>query len=78
MSVAARFRIDRASKSEMTEGALVSMTAAIDEDNSDWAKYTPAGQITMSVNGPASSWFEERLGQVVAITFDETPKENTP
>lgn len=78
MSVAARFRIDRATKTEGYEGVLVGMSAAIDEDNSDWAKYTPAGQITMSVNGPASSWFEEHLGQVVAITFDETPKETAP
>lgn len=78
MSVAARFRIDQASKSEMTEGILVRLSAAINEDNSDWAKYTPSGQITMSVNGPASAWFEEHLGDVVAITFDETPKETQP
>jgi len=78
MAVAARFRIDQATKSETTEGVFVRLSAAIDEDNSDWAKYTPAGQATLNVNGPASSWFEERVGQVVAITFDDaaTDKEN--
>lgn len=76
MSVAARFKIDQAAREGAYEGVLVRLSAAIDEDNSDWAKYTPAGQITMSVNGPASTWFEEHLGQVVAITFDETPKED--
>jgi hypothetical protein len=78
MSVAARFKIDQATKSESTEGVQVRLSAALDKGNEDWAKYTPAGHITMNVNGPAASWFEERLGQVLEITFDETPKENTP
>lgn len=78
MAVTARFKIESAIKNELTEGVLVSMSAAIDEDNSDWAKYTPAGQITMSVNGPAASWFEERRGQVLALVFDDasTDKES--
>jgi hypothetical protein len=76
MSVAARFKVERAVRSEGSEGVIVHLSAAVNEDNSDWAKYTPAGQITMNVNGPAASWFEERKGHVLAITFDETPKEN--
>lgn len=77
MSVAARFKIDQATRNVSgTEGVLVSMSAAIDEDNSEWAKYTPAGQISMNVNGPAAAWFEEHAGEVLAITFDETPKES--
>jgi hypothetical protein len=72
MSVAARFKIDRVTRPN-AEGVYVQLSAAIDGGNEDWAKYTPAGQITMSVNGPASAWFEERLGQVLALTFDDAP-----
>lgn len=73
MSVAARFKIDQATKNESTEGVLVRMSAALTEGNEEWAKYTPAGQISMNVNGPAAAWFEERQGQVLAITFDDVP-----
>lgn len=77
MAVAARFKIENAIRSESTEGVLVTLSATVDKvGNEDWAKYTPAGQISMSVNGPAASWFEERRGSVVAITFDDVPKEN--
>lgn len=41
------------------------------DGNKDWSKYTPAGQITLSVYSdlPAAKWFEERLGQDVPLTF---------
>lgn len=74
MAVAARFKIESTIKNESTEGVLVSLSATVDRvGNEDWAKYTPAGQISMNVNGPAGSWFEERRGQVVALTFDDAP-----
>jgi hypothetical protein len=74
VSVSARFKLDQAARNDY--GVEVRMSAAIDEDNSEWAKYTPSGQISMNVSGPAAPWFEEHVGQVVAITFDENPKEN--
>ncbi len=44
------------------------------EHNKDWAKYTPSGQITMTIKNPgAASWFTERLGQEVAVTFAPAP-----
>lgn len=76
MAVAARFKIESTIRSESTEGVLVSLAATVDKvGNEDWAKYTPAGQISMNVNGPAASWFEERRGSVVAIMFDDVPLE---
>jgi hypothetical protein len=44
------------------------------EHNKSWAAATPAGQITMTIKNPsAASWFTDRLGQEVSITFAEAP-----
>jgi hypothetical protein len=46
------------------------------EQNKAWAAATPSGEITMTIGNPAASaWFEDRLGQDVAITFDDVPQE---
>jgi len=37
-------------------------------DNVDWAPYTPAGQVTLVVNGPAGALFVE--GGRYAVTFE--------
>jgi hypothetical protein len=43
--------------------------------NAEWAKYTPSGKITLSImNDSAATWFNERLGQEIAITFDDRPE----
>lgn len=53
---------------------LNAVTRKDTEDNVDWAKYSPSGQITMSVSqeaGGAFETFEALLGKDVSITFDE-------
>ena len=43
------------------------------EDNKEWSKYTPAGQITMTIkNEMASSQFVP--GNEFYVTFEEAPK----
>lgn len=40
-------------------------------DNIEWSKYTPTGEITLSVTADqAGEWFENMLGKDVSITFD--------
>lgn len=42
------------------------------EHNKTWAAYTPSGEIKMTIlNSSAASWFTERLGKEVAVTFSE-------
>lgn len=42
------------------------------EGNVDWSKYTPSGNILMTITAEgAQDWFEERLGKDVAITFGD-------
>ena len=46
------------------------------EQNKAWAAATPSGEITMTVNNPvASQWFEDRLGDDIALTFADLPDE---
>lgn len=82
MSVAARFKVTQITKrpgsvarGQEFDGPAgeVKLQAAIDGGNEQWSRYTPSGEITMNVNGPAFPWFEERLGHVLAITFDDEP-----
>lgn len=78
MAVSARFYVSsitqRATGSTKAEGGEVVLAPAYkDGKNADWARYTPSGQITLNVNGPAFPWFQEHLGQDLHITFDEVP-----
>lgn len=77
MSVAARFRVSQITKHAHFQADAPSGEVKLQPDlskgNEDWARYTPSGEITMNVNGPAFPWFEEHLGQVLALTFDEVP-----
>lgn len=42
------------------------------EHNKTWAAATPAGQVQMTIrNESAASWFVDRLGKEVAVTFTE-------
>lgn len=46
------------------------------EGNVDWSKYTPSGKIELVISADAAGqWFEDRLGQDVAITFDDVEVE---
>lgn len=75
MAVNARFTIDRVTKHAAFQGVEVHMSPVIGRGNEEWAKYTPSGELRMNVNGPAASWFEERLGQQLTLAFDDAPTE---
>lgn len=78
MAVQARFTITEIVKYGYVPGepsGKVTLKPDIGSDNLAWAKYTPAGEIWMNVNGPGLPWFEENLGKTVAITFDDVPAE---
>lgn len=74
MSILARFYIREITRYGNTDNVLIKMSATIkgSEDNKEWSKYTPSGNIDMSVTTPgAIAWFEERLGKDVALTFED-------
>ena len=74
MSVKAKFRVDSISKyyeGTDNEGRTINMTAVIGTagDNSDWSKYTTAGQLQMNVTNPSA--FEQfKEGGVYYLTFE--------
>lgn len=76
MAVAARFWVQSVKKTKgsdhiVREVVLAPVVRATD-DNICWSKYTPSGNITMSVTAEAAGeWFEERLGKDIAITFED-------
>ena len=43
------------------------------EANAIWASATPSGEMTMTINGSAMSWFEERLGSEISIRLEDAP-----
>ncbi|UQS95154.1 hypothetical protein Pam4_11 [Pseudanabaena phage Pam4] len=47
------------------------------EANTMWASSTPAGEFRMTIRGTAVPWFQDRLGQEVAITLDDRPAHET-
>jgi len=57
MAVEARFECSR--KEVLDEASVsVALSASIrGRDNTEWAPYTPSGQLTMIVNGPAGAEF---------------------
>lgn len=82
MSVAARFWVQKITKQAASQGnvtRIVELAPVIrstsqpgDGQNVDWSKYTPSGLITLTVSAEAGGqWFEDRLGQDVAITFSD-------
>lgn len=83
MAIRARFWVTGFDKRVISGGApqaTVTLTAVRrhTNDNVDWAKYTPAGTITMSVNsdaGGAYDEFERLLGKDVAVLFEEIPQD---
>ena len=45
------------------------------EHNKSWAAYTPSVEVKMTIlNSSAASWFTERLGKEVSVTFTEAPE----
>jgi hypothetical protein len=43
--------------------------------NEQWASATPSGKMELTVNGEALEWFEQYLGQDMAITIEPRPLE---
>lgn len=79
MSVIARFYIAEITKSAygLSEPSRkVTLRAATrGEENKSWAQATPSGTIEMLINnGAAGSWFEEHLGEDIAISFELAEK----
>jgi hypothetical protein len=80
MATSLRFYVSqitqRATGGNAPEGGEVILAPAYkDGKNSDWAKYTPSGSITLNVNGPAFPWFQEHLGKDVHIVIDDVPED---
>lgn len=45
------------------------------EDNIQWSRYTASGTIELWLTQQAAiDWYEQRLGQDVAITFDDVAR----
>lgn len=53
---------------------LAPVSGGKSEANKMWASATPSANIEMTVGNPqAAAWFEERLGQDIAVTFTDRP-----
>lgn len=73
MSVKARFYISEVTRRAYNpDHVQVTLQAAgRGEENKDWAAATPSGQIQMTINNPAAaSFFGDRLGKDVTLTFE--------
>jgi len=75
-AVEARFYVSgyqrRAYDPDATEVTLTAVSRG--EHNKNWARATPAGQITMTIkNGSAASWFVDKLGTEIAVHFTPAP-----
>jgi len=74
-TVSARFYVAQVNKSAYSKGyeptrAVILQAATRGEENKSWAQATPSGRIEMNINnGPAGQWFEEHLGEDIAVSF---------
>jgi hypothetical protein len=77
MAVAARFYVAKVERFLVTQadvGRTVTLNPVLraTDDNVQWSKYTPSGEIRLTVTAqPAGEWFEDRLGKDIAITFED-------
>lgn len=75
MAVNARFWVRELTKFGNTDNVKVVLSPKSrtgENDNIDWSKFTPSGEITMSITSEgAQKWFEDRIGKDVAITFTD-------
>lgn len=81
MAIAARFFIDEITEHSRFVGirvklAPVTASGARGEHNREWSKFTPSGEIVLSVTNPAAmEWFKARLGRDLSISIDDRPIE---
>lgn len=74
MAVKARFWIREITKfgNAGNNKVVLSPVTRNTEDNVQWSKYTPSGEITLFITTEgAQQWFEDRIGKDVAITFED-------
>lgn len=80
MSVAARFWVQKVTKSAASGGEVVRTVELApvirstgqpgDGQNVQWSRHTPSGSIVLTVTAEAAGqWYEDRLGKDIAITF---------
>jgi hypothetical protein len=79
MSVSARFWVQKITSQKVSGGIvrLVELAPVVratplpgSDGNVEWSKYTPSGTISLNITAEAAgTWFEERLGEDIAITF---------
>jgi hypothetical protein len=76
--VRAKFKVTRVSKTADNYGTsthsadVVELHAAMGEENKSWSKWTPGGQITMTINNPdALNQFQP--GEFFFVDFTPAP-----
>lgn len=80
MNVRAKFRVTEVKKSlyvSSTEkpAEVVVLSAAMGDENKQWAKYTPSGQISMQIDNPAAlEQFE--IGKFFYVDFTDAPEKD--
>lgn len=76
--VEARFYVSGYERQSYDPEAVIVKMQAVSrgEHNKNWAKYTPSGQIQMTIKNPgAADWFCERLGVEVSVVFSPAPED---
>jgi hypothetical protein len=76
MSVRAKFYVSEVTKSyypNTTDRANVKLNAVMDADNKTWAKYTPSGSITLSIDNPAAVE-QFKPGEYYFVDFSPAPQ----
>jgi hypothetical protein len=75
-NVIARFYVAKVEKSAyggpgtVSQRSVTLQAATRGEENKSWAQATPSGRIEMHINnGPAGEWFEDHLGEDIAVSF---------
>jgi hypothetical protein len=56
-------------------GEVILLPVVRGDANKEWASATPSGEMKMVIHGSAMTWFEQRLGAELAITFDDVSKD---
>jgi ethanolamine utilization microcompartment shell protein EutL len=68
VAVEGRFICTKKEVIDQTSVQVVLTASTYGRDNVGWAPYTPAGQVSMVVNGPAGAEFAE--GQYYRVLFE--------
>ena len=82
--VAAKFWVQKVTKTKasaetVSREVILAPSLRKSDDNVQWSKYTPAGEIRLVITADgAGEWFEEHLGQDIDITFELSPNQVIP